>query len=168
MAKNIAVFLDGTWNNAVSTSGQRTNVDALHLSLSRKNQVNLYCPGVGAHAGWLGKRLFGVAGKGVFQAARHAWKDVAANYESGDRIYIFGFSRGAFAARHLAGMIVRYGLGGWQGDLEQQFRKWLRDVAQPCVTTCEEVHFLGLFDCVPGNRLYVLAGPLQAPEHWRP
>ncbi|WP_245518678.1 DUF2235 domain-containing protein, partial [Mesorhizobium sp. M1C.F.Ca.ET.204.01.1.1] len=83
--------------------------------------------------------MFGATGKGVFQTAREAWKWVAGNHEDGDKIYIFGFSRGAFAARHLAGMIVRHGLKGWQGNIEEEFRKWRVSVAKPCTLPRAEV-----------------------------
>lgn len=155
MAKNIVVCLDGTWNNAVSTATPQTNVYAIFQSVSRANQIKNYYPGVGSHTGWLGSRLFGLTGKGVFQTARLAWQQVAANYEQGDKVYIFGFSRGAYAARHLAGMIVRHGLRGWQGNIEETFREWLASASKPCALVRQPVHFLGLFDCVPGNHLYI-------------
>jgi uncharacterized protein (DUF2235 family) len=155
MPKNIAAFLDGTWNNAVSTDTPQTNVYALFQSVARENQIKSYYPGVGAHTGWLGNFLYGATGKGVFQAARLAWQQISANYEDGDKVFIFGFSRGAYAARHLAGMIVRHGLRGWQGNIEETFRQWQANSGKPCALVRQEVHFLGLFDCVPGNHLYV-------------
>lgn len=112
MPKNIFVCLDGTWNNSVSSDIPSTNVYALFLSVARENQVKSYYPGVGSHTGRLGNVLYGATGKGVFQAARLAWQQIAANFTDGDRVFIFGFSRGAFAARHLASMIVRHGLHG--------------------------------------------------------
>jgi uncharacterized protein (DUF2235 family) len=102
----------------------------------------------------VGSYAYGAIGKGVFQAARHAWQQIAANYQDGDKLFIFGFSRGAYAARHLAGMIVRHGLHGWQGTIEETFRHWLANAGKPCLLVRQEVHFLGLFDCVPGNYLY--------------
>lgn len=74
MQKNIVVYLDGTWNNAVSTDTRPTNVFALFQSVSRKNQYKSYYPGVGAHTGWLENRLCGASGKGVSQTARLAWQ----------------------------------------------------------------------------------------------
>jgi uncharacterized protein (DUF2235 family) len=155
MPKNIVVFIDGTWLNATSAVTPSTNAYFLSQALSAKNQLNLYFPGVGSGLGKLGKYFHGATGKGVFYTARLAWQQIVANYEDGDRIFIFGFSRGAFAARHLAGMIVRYGLRGWQGSLEETFRDWLAHVCEPCTKVQKEVHLLGLFDCVPGNQLYV-------------
>lgn len=71
-------------------------------------------------------------------------------------MFIFGFSRGAYAARHLASMIVRHGLRGWQGNIEETFRAWLASARTLCAQVKETVHFLGLFDCVPGNQFYIL------------
>lgn len=155
MPKNIVVCLDGTWNNSANVTTGFTNPSVIHQSASPLNQIKFYRHGVGENAGWIAKRLYGIIGKGVFQQARLAWTDVAANYIPGDRIFIFGFSRGAFAARHLAGMIVRFGLKGYPpGQFEHPFREWLKAVTEPCVTVQQKVHFLGLFDCVPGNRFY--------------
>ena len=154
--KNIVVFIDGTWQNSASSVAQPTNVHGLFLSVSRSNQIKIYYPGVGSDTGWLGRMLRGMAGKGIFQTARLAWAHIAANHEQGDKIFIFGFSRGAHAARHLAGMIVRHGLRGWRGNIEEEFRDWLVSVRSPCTLVRERVHFLGLFDCVPGNQLYLL------------
>ena len=91
----------------------------------------------------------------MFETARMAWEFIAGNFVQGDKIFIFGFSRGAFAARHLAGMIVRYGLHGWSGEMETIFRDWLVDVSKPCTLVKQTVDFLGLFDCVPGNQFFV-------------
>lgn len=162
MSRNIIVGLDGTWRNAASTTGVQTNIHAIVHSATPENQIKDYRPGVGAHLGWLGTRINGMTGKGVFQTARVAWQWIALNFIAGDRIFIFGFSREAFAARHLAGMIVRHGLHGWQGDIEQEFRGWLATVAMPIKSVRQEVHFLGLFDCVPGNQLYVARGRVVA------
>ena len=155
MSKNIIVCLDGTWNNSVSGSTPSTNINLIYQSLSRDNQVQEYYSGVGSHVGSLGAWLNGASGKGVFVQARSAWKFVAGNYQDGDHIYIFGFSRGAFAARHLAGMIARHGLRTYAGNIEEGFRDWQRSVRQPCTHPRATVHFLGLFDCVPGNHLYL-------------
>ena len=156
MSKNIVVCLDGTWNNAVSQCAPFTNVFLVTNMTSPNGQVKFYTPGVGAHVSWLSKYVYGITGKGVFQAARWGWTQINANYVRGDKIFIFGFSRGAFAARHLAGMLVRLGLGGWQEGVEKDFNKYLESVRKDLnPTTVQEVHFLGLWDCVPGNRIYM-------------
>ncbi|PLP57538.1 hypothetical protein CYK37_20670 [Mesorhizobium loti] len=156
MPKNLVVCLDGTWNNSISGEGVGTNINAIYNAVSLENQVKSYSQGVGEHVGWFSRRAYGISGKGAFQTARSAWKWVAGNYQDGDKIYIFGFSRGAFVARHLAAMLVRHGMRAYQGRIEQSFREYLATANQPCTTPQGEVCFLGLFDCVPGNQLYVL------------
>ncbi|MFT3747118.1 MAG: DUF2235 domain-containing protein [Agriterribacter sp.] len=155
MSKNIIVLLDGTWNDSIQRK-TGTNINALKLSIAKENQYKTYYVGVGESVGKLNRVLWGISGKGVFNAARKAWEDICNNYEDGDKIYIFGFSRGAFAARHLAGMIVRHGLKGWQGTLEEEFEDYIVNCKKDCEVVRKEVHFLGLFDCVPGNYLYLL------------
>lgn len=156
MPKNIVVMMDGTWNSAISRVTGYTNIAALNSSVSAQGQVKIYQPGVGDGVGFFGQFIYGLTGKGVFNAARRAWNGVSANFQRGDKIYIFGFSRGAFAARHLAGMLVRFGVKAYRGELENSFREYLSKCRHPVETVRCEVHMLGLFDCVPGNRLYVM------------
>ena len=121
MSKNIIACLDGTWNDSTSGTSQPTNVYSLFQSAQTEGQLKLYRSGVGSGRPWLSRRLDAMSGKGVFHTARGLWQEIAANFVEGDKLFIFGFSRGAFAARHLAGMIVRRGLRGWQVALEQEF-----------------------------------------------
>ncbi|WP_337966000.1 DUF2235 domain-containing protein [uncultured Flavobacterium sp.] len=155
MPKKITILFDGTWNNGIEGNCD-TNINALKLSISKVNQVQFYYVGVGENIGKVNRAVWGAFGKGVFGAVRKAWEDIANNYEDGDAIYIFGFSRGAFAARHLASMIVRYGTSAYQGRIEDGFREYLANCHKSCENVKKEVHFLGLFDCVPGNYLYLL------------
>jgi len=156
VSKNIVVCIDGTWNTATSSVAPSTNVHLLWQLAVQRNQIKFYFPGVGTRRGLLGRRLEGATGKGVFQTARDAWEQVSGNFEPEDKIFIFGFSRGAYAARHLASMIVRRGLRGWQGKLEEEFRQWRTEIKSASTTVRGEVYFLGLFDCVPANHLYVM------------
>ncbi|CAJ2864231.1 peptidoglycan binding domain protein 2 [Burkholderia pseudomallei] len=156
MPKNIVVGIDGTWNAANHQSGGQTNISDLLSWVSPQGQTKAYFNGVGSGQLPLGRVFYGISGRGVFNLARCAWGFVHQNFQAGDRIFIFGFSRGAFAARHLASMIVRRGIRGWQGDLEDEFRKWLLEMRHPCTMVQQQVHMLGLFDCVPANQLYVL------------
>ena len=52
----------------------------------------------------------GAFGDGIFQKVKDGYTDIAQVYEQDDRIFIFGFSRGAYTARSLAGMIAVCGL----------------------------------------------------------
>lgn len=102
--KRLAVFLDGTWN----TVSDNTNVWRLRslcssTSADGATQVTYYDVGVN---GFLG----GMLGKGLNDNVADAYKWLIDHYDCGDEIFIFGFSRGAFTARSLAGLISKFGL----------------------------------------------------------
>lgn len=115
MAKNIVVCLDGTGNQV--NASRNTNVvllyDLLDLSDPAK-QVAYYDPGVGtfsAPGAWTPlaravSRVQGLAlGTGLRQNLGEAYTYLIRNYEPGDQIFLFGFSRGAYNARALAGLL---------------------------------------------------------------
>src|SRR5260370_14572474 len=71
-------------------------------------QLLCYLEGVGTHRGeWLQGGMFGL---GISRNIGKAYEFLARSYEPGDEIWLFGFSRGAFTARSLAGMIRDCGL----------------------------------------------------------
>lgn len=116
--KNIVICCDGT-NNQLETDP--TNVMRLFAALKRdpQRQVAYYDPGVGTLAqpgvrGAVAKRLslvYGLAfGMGFTRNLEEAYRFLMWNYEPGDRILLFGFSRGAFTVRALAGMVHMFGL----------------------------------------------------------
>jgi hypothetical protein len=123
LAKNIALYLDSSWSNPeirtnVRVLYEQTRGVDIHAS-PQKNQRNrarieaaqqlrYYDRGVGT-------RFFNMFQGGVFGrwAAKNigqAYDALARHYNDGDQIYIFGFSRGAFTARTLVGVINSYGL----------------------------------------------------------
>jgi uncharacterized protein (DUF2235 family) len=117
--KRIAIFCDGTWNR--SEAEHPTNVVRLAQSVCQKSddgiaQVVVYLEGVGSGRGSSAisrnvDRLGGGAfGWGLTENIVEAYRHLAFNYEPGDEIYIFGFSRGAYTARSLAGMIRACGI----------------------------------------------------------
>ena len=120
MSKNIVVCLDGTGNQLKATAN--TNVVRLYGMLDLTDpsrQVAYYDPGVGtmgargAWSTWGRKltRLFGLAfGSGIKDNLEESLNYLIDNYEPGDRVFIFGFSRGAFTARGLVGMTNRSGV----------------------------------------------------------
>src|SRR5205823_13848725 len=90
---------------------QNTNIHHFFSMLDKSQTPAHYWSGVGI-GGWaVGNALDATMGRGLFRIMRSAFTFVKGNYQRGDQIFIFGFSRGAFAARHLAGMIARLGLG---------------------------------------------------------
>lgn len=103
--KDIFVFFDGTQN----TDESNTNVYRLYQLVSQDTKAPSakYFPGVGA----MRFRLLGSAfGKDMESKILDGYTYIAQNYRPGDRIFIFGFSRGAHEARSLAGLISYAGV----------------------------------------------------------
>jgi uncharacterized protein (DUF2235 family) len=114
--KRIAVFCDGTWNSPFIN--QPTHVHQLsEATVESNDQIKTYLSGLGTggrlRTGFgkiLNKIGGGAFGWGLDGKIREAYQFVAQNYEPGDEILIFGFSRGAYTARSLAGMIRKAGI----------------------------------------------------------
>ena len=111
--KRLVVCFDGTWN-AADSKGEETNVArlsrAVRANSGDKSQIALYLRGVGTSGPWLQQFLDGATGDGVDDNIRAAFMFLCQNYVPGDEIFLFGFSRGAFTARSLAGFIGKCGL----------------------------------------------------------
>ena len=114
MAKNLIVCCDGTWNTPEQREGGQpcpTNVVKLfNLSVEDDTQRRYYHPGVGTKGGLFDKALGGGVGVGLSRNVESAYEWLCRNYTTGDRIFLFGFSRGAFTARSLGGFVARCGL----------------------------------------------------------
>ena len=108
MAKNIAFFSDGTWDEPANNS----NVYRLYSATEMKDGVQFaaYRTGIGTDDDPLDKIFGGGFGAGLFRKIKEGYSIIATQYLPGDKIFIFGFSRGAYTARSLAGMIAVCGL----------------------------------------------------------
>jgi len=107
MPKRIIYCADGTWNN----EGTNTNVYKLFKAMSfTAVQCPIYDDGVGSDGGALSRFLGGAFGEGLDQKIKDGYTRVSHLYEHGDQVYLFGFSRGAYTARSLGGMIANCGL----------------------------------------------------------
>lgn len=138
--RQIIVCCDGT-NNTLTGGVHDTNVLKLigHLAPDAKNQVLYYDPGVGSpdqmppigfwnEINRKRERIAGMAdGKGVYENIGEAYSFLVENFEPGDQIYIFGFSRGAFTARCVAGMVHLFGI--------------VRNDCKPLILTLIRVYF---------------------------
>jgi uncharacterized protein (DUF2235 family) len=107
--KKLALFFDGTWNKPETN----TNVWRLALMLAEYDQsgvpqMKFYDEGVGTH--WFDRISGGAFGFGLSENVRLGYRWLMEHCNPGDDIFIFGFSRGAFTARSLAGIIARCGL----------------------------------------------------------
>jgi uncharacterized protein (DUF2235 family) len=113
--KRIIVCCDGTWN-AADTQTAETNVAlmarAIHGSQGTGGilQIVLYLRGVGTSGLKLETLIEGAIGFGLENNIRSAYMFIAQNYIPGDEIYLFGFSRGAFTVRSLAGFVSACGV----------------------------------------------------------
>jgi Uncharacterized alpha/beta hydrolase domain (DUF2235) len=119
MPKNLVVCCDGTWNDPDELRervARPTNVAKLALALdsdverpaSEQVQLVHYVPGVGTAAG---EHLIGGAfGVGISANIRDGYRFLAHYYCPGDRVFLFGFSRGAYTARSLGGLIHNCGI----------------------------------------------------------
>ncbi|MBB5514408.1 uncharacterized protein (DUF2235 family) [Rubricella aquisinus] len=116
--KNIVVFCDGTWNSPKTS--RQTHVTRLY-NIVRKNddpdkQVSIYQLGVGLGRGeTFIERATDVVGGGAFgwglsRNIVEAYEKIIDVYDPGDRLFLFGFSRGAYTARSLAGLIRACGI----------------------------------------------------------
>ncbi len=107
--KRLALFYDGTWNKP----DNNTNVWRLSLMLADQGndgvpQIKFYDEGVGTH--WTDRISGGAFGYGLSENVRSGYRWLMEHYDPGDEIFVFGFSRGAFTARSLTGVIARCGL----------------------------------------------------------
>jgi uncharacterized protein (DUF2235 family) len=137
MSKNIVFCADGTWNGIANDDNddnkfECSNVLKLFKSLKgvpealnhaqpdeqekvftengQIRQVAKYIHGVGDSNNWLIKNLEGIFGSGTIQRIVRGYTFISRHYRPGDKIFIIGFSRGAYTARALAGMITSQGL----------------------------------------------------------
>ena len=109
MERNVVLLFDGTWNN----TRDETNVVRMRRALDSSGENDprqpcLYLRGVGTSwHNWLTGGLFGRGLSENIQRA-HGW--LSAMHRPGDRVFVFGFSRGAYSARSLVGLVRKCGL----------------------------------------------------------
>jgi uncharacterized protein (DUF2235 family) len=116
--KRIIICCDGTWNTPDTEFGGQpvmTNVvkiarAVLPASADGARQIMYYDKGVGTRGSRIRRIIDGATGRGLSENMLNAYRFLIRNYEPGDEIYLFGFSRGAFTVRSLAGMIRNCGI----------------------------------------------------------
>jgi uncharacterized protein (DUF2235 family) len=161
--KRIALFLDGTWNTVKSN----TNVWRMKsLCINTADQITYYSAGVGT---LFGQRLIGgMFGYGLDQEVIQAYMWLMAQYDEGDRIFIFGFSRGAFTARSLAGLISKCGLlkSGSPVSITQLYDRYKKGTSPH---TIRELAHVKASDLKPEDHLiakYSMAVPIWFQGVW--
>lgn len=109
--KRIIFCFDGTWNNADSDNPTNVLLTASSIAPTDPNghkQIVHYDTGVGTEM--KNKARGGMLGRGLFENIKQAYLFLISNYEPGDEIFVFGFSRGAFTARSFTGFIKAIGI----------------------------------------------------------
>lgn len=116
--KRIVLSYDGTWNkpadeNLPANAQTETNVSRFYRSIQDQGpdgnaQVKWYDEGVGSH--WYDRFAGGMLGAGLEHNIVQGYRFLAEQYDEGDEIYVLGFSRGAYTARSLVGMLRNCGL----------------------------------------------------------
>ncbi|MBF6127304.1 DUF2235 domain-containing protein [Nocardia brasiliensis] len=171
--KRLVVCCDGTWKAESSSTvsniikiAQTIRFDAPGPTGEKIQQWVTYVSGPGAR-GFLADRLMGGAfGLGLEANLSSAYWHLALNWEPGDEIYIFGFSRGAFTARSLSGLIDRIGILTPEAMISGKYPKaleihqqvppkdgsipaaWTKFRKDNCHVEQPKVNFLGVFDTV--------------------
>ncbi len=134
------VLLDGTMSSLAE--GEEANAGLIYKHLeevARSGRVSL-CHAAGTQWSDWSKTLDVIEGRGINRRIRRAYGWLASRYRPGDRIFLIGYSRGAFAVRSLAGVIDGDGAPGsaslsslpdrsWQGSWRGVFRKRIAGVA---------------------------------------
>jgi uncharacterized protein (DUF2235 family) len=113
MSKKIILCADGTWNtpHGPSELPNDTNVRKLYLLLNDDDsQLKYYDSGVGTDGSAFEHFFGGAMGEGLFQKIQDGYAFLSYVWDPGDEVYTFGFSRGAYTARSLAGMIALFGV----------------------------------------------------------
>ena len=173
MSKNIIICYDGTGNEYGKNN---TNVVKTFENIVRnEGQVAFYDQGVGTFSCLglnLGKKIGILLGKGfgvgLQQNINNGYEYLMNRFEPKDKVFIFGFSRGAFTARALAGMLYHFGVlqkgsknlipyvskmyNKRKFDVSDKFKETFSHVCKP--------HFVGVWDTVaslgyiPGKTFY--------------
>lgn len=156
MSKNIVLCMDGTGDEIGAFN---TNIAKIFQALQvHENQIVYYDPGVATGKILKPIKLFQfVTGAGISKNIMKAYEYLSHHYEAGDRVYLFGFSRGAYAARSLMGLIRCVGLlqPNHISHLRQAYRLYAGEASVESKTkfrekysrSCE-IYFIGVFDTV--------------------
>jgi len=116
--KRIAIFCDGTWNTPDKIDDGlncQTNVVKMANALAPVSedgteQLLYYDTGIGSEGDIIERVYDGATGTGISENILQAYRFLIKNYKSDDKIFLFGFSRGAFTVRSLSGLIRNSGI----------------------------------------------------------
>jgi uncharacterized protein (DUF2235 family) len=183
MPKNIVLCCDGTGNQFIREACSNVLKLFVATEKNKDTQVTFYDPGLGTFSAdgalwWLEKkisRFLGLAfGFGLAQNIADAYRFLMDHYVPGDRIYIFGFSRGAFTARVVASLVHKCGiLHANNANLVSYALEAMRYEHDPlgyhgfqrAFGVSADIHFLGVWDTV--KSVGWIYSPANYPFTWR-
>ncbi len=164
--KRIIICADGTWNRPEGKGykDDPTNVIQFARGISPTDeqgvkQVVFYDWGIGSYHS---KVIGGSMGSGLDKNIKDGYRFLIHNYEPGDEIYLFGFSRGAYTVRSLSGFINKCGIlkTSKAPDVDKAFDFYKKKSAVPSSNEAQAyrnensveskiyVHFIGVWDTV--------------------
>lgn len=157
VGRDLFVCCDGTWNIPENESPTHISRIAKLAAADQSGppRIVYYMRGVGGRYA-MDRVLGGGIGQGLHANIKDAYLFLAANYREGDRVFVFGFSRGAFTARCVVGMIEAVGLlkPNFTHQLGRAYRQY-RDALRESEPTLDDqwvsqpkIEFLGVFDTV--------------------
>lgn len=131
--KRLVVCCDGTWGTASNPSvsnvvkiAESVRLDTTAAAEGSVGQRVFYTDGPGSRGYLLDKYLGGAFGLGLDAGLATMYWQLALNWEPGDEIFVFGFSRGAYTARSLTGLIARIGLLTAEAMIEGRYPEAMR------------------------------------------
>lgn len=194
--KRLILCCDGTWNTAAQEENNLpapTNVVKVYNALAATDakgneQLKYYHPGVGTEGSFLAKTAGGIFGDGLDKNIQSGWHWLSRFYAPGDAVYLFGFSRGAYTARCIGGLVGAFGLPIFDGLPPKE--TWARILAaydqgysdqKPASRWRKKdwkwrepgsvpVEFIGVWDTVGARGIpddLALLNLLDRPETWR-
>lgn len=174
-SRNLVVCCDGT-GNIWGSSYDSNVVHLVRWCEKNAQQMVYYDPGVGTadsfpDVDWIDrfihrvKLLAGLAlGRGIYENIEQAYEFLVHNYREGDKIFLFGFSRGAFTARSVAGLVNHFGIArpcagpllplmvrSYFSDPKDKRAKFADDIQKhftDAIGARAGVHFIGVWDTV--------------------
>jgi uncharacterized protein (DUF2235 family) len=172
MSKRIVFCADGTWQDPLND----TNVYRLYKALTvSADQVTFYDDGIGADSTGLNRLLDGAFGQGILQKIQDGYTMISHVYEQGDQVFLFGFSRGAYTARSLAGMIATCGLptGSFNNDCVAQVFNAYRNPANraailaglACGLEPATIQMVGVWDTVGSLGIPAIFGGIDMKDY---
>lgn len=171
MARHLIGLIDGTWVSADTSILNQTysNIYKLGMLMSNYSQrqkggkreanVVFYSRGLGAQKSKILRYTSGGFAAGLDEEIADVYINLASNYQRHDKIYLFGFSRGAVIARAVAGIVGMIGLLedrhiNCYKDVWDTYRKGhrpSRTLIDKCHKSSPKIEFLGVFDTVYGG-----------------